>query len=105
MIRINLWFVITLFLYFVLSPSLFADGKDLYNVKGCVSCHGEGGRKALLPNYPILNGQNSAYLLQQILDIKSGARANSQSAVMKPFVLALSEGEMKEIADYLSKQK
>jgi cytochrome c len=70
-----------------------------------VSCHGEGGRKALLPNYPTLNGQNSAYLLQQMKDMKSGARANGQTAVMKPFVLILNEEEMKQISDYLSKQK
>ena len=38
-------------------------------------------------------------------DMKSGARANGQSAVMKPFVSVLTEDEMKQISDYLSKEK
>ena len=63
------------------------------------------GKKALLPNYPTLAGQNSAYLVQQIKDLKSGARANGQSAVMKPFTLSLTDAEIKQISDYLSKQK
>ena len=99
------FFIIIIFLYTAFTSFIFADGKELYLTKGCVSCHGEGGRKALLPNYPILNGQNSAYLLQQMNDIKSGARVNGQSAVMRPFVLNLSEEEMKQISDYLAKEK
>ena len=63
----------------------------------------------MLPNYPVLVGQNSAYLVQQMKDIKSGARANAQSVVMKPFTVALSEAEIKQLvdfwADYLAVQK
>ncbi len=102
LLKITCIFLLTVFVFVPLS---YAGGKELYVAKGCVSCHGEGGKKALLPNYPVLVGQNSAYLVQQTKDIKSGARANAQSAVMKPFTLALSEAEIKQIADYLAKQK
>ena len=97
--------IAVLLLFFAFISIIFADGKELYIVKGCVSCHGESGGKALLPNYPTLKGQNSDYLLQQIRDIKSGVRANGQSAVMKPFTLILNEDEMKQISDYLARQK
>ena len=97
--------VVLLLLFLLASPIAYAGGKELYATKGCVSCHGDAGKKALLPNYPTLAGQNSAYLVQQMKDLKSGARANGQSAVMKPFTLALTEADMKQISDYLSKQR
>ena len=97
--------LIIFFVFICFTQAVFAGGKELYATKGCVSCHGDAGKKALLPNYPTLAGQNSAYLLQQIKDIKSGARANGQSIVMKPFTIPLTEAEMKQISDYLSKQK
>ncbi len=90
---------------FFLIPAVYAAGKELYVAKGCVACHGNAGKKALLPNYPVLAGQNSAYFIQQMKDIKSGARTNGQTAVMKPFTLSLSEAEIKQIADYLAAQK
>ena len=37
-------------------------------------------------------------------DIKSGARSNGQSAVMKGIVAAVSDDELKAIAEWLSKQ-
>lgn len=86
-------------------PLAYSGGKDLYATKGCVSCHGNAGKKALLPNYPVLAGQNSEYLLQQLKDIRSGARKNGQSIVMKPFSLLVNDEEMKQISDYLSKVK
>jgi cytochrome c len=81
-----------------------ADGKALYTSKGCVACHGDAGKAPIMPNYPKLAGQNSAYMLEQMKDIKSGARNNGQAAVMKPIVASVTEDEMKAIADYLSKQ-
>lgn len=88
-----------------------ADGAALYAEKTCIACHGKEGRKALMPSYPKLAGQNAAYLEQQMRDIKTGARANGSSAAMKG-VMVNPEGEeivtdkdIKEIALYLSKLK
>jgi len=86
------------------APVQAQDGKTLYNQKGCPACHGPDGSTALQPNYPKLAGQNAPYLLQQMKDIKSGARANGLTAVMKPMVAAVSEAEMQKIAEWLSQQ-
>ncbi len=83
--------------------ALAADGKALYTQKLCMTCHGPDGKAPIAPMYPKLAGQNKAYLVQQAKDIKSGARANGQSAAMKGMVQALSDADMEAIAEYLSK--
>ena len=53
-----------------------ADGKALYTAKMCQTCHGAEGKAPIMDAYPKINGQNKTYLLNQMKDIKSGARAN-----------------------------
>lgn len=78
------------------------DGAALYKSKTCVACHGAEGKKGLLPSYPKLNGQNKDYLIAQMKDIKSGARANGQSAAMKGIMHLVSDAEIETIATWLS---
>ncbi|MDP1651187.1 MAG: c-type cytochrome [Rhodocyclaceae bacterium] len=86
-------------------PAFAADGAKLYQEKTCVACHGKDAKKPLLPAYPKLAGQNAAYAEQQMKDIKSGVRANGQSAAMKGVMHLVSDAEIKALADYLSKLK
>lgn len=79
-----------------------ADGEALFEEKGCISCHGPEGAEPTASNYPKLKGQNKEYLIQQIKDIKSGARDNGQTVLMKPIVQGLSDAEIEAVADYLS---
>lgn len=93
------------------SSAAFADGAALYAEKTCIACHGKEGKKPMTPTFPKLAGQNAAYMVQQMLDIKSGARANGSSAAMKGVMInpegdqLVSDSEIKEIALYLSKLK
>lgn len=89
---------------FAAGPVL-ADGAKLFQEKTCWSCHGKDGKKPLLPDYPKIAGQNVKYVERQMLDIKSGARANGNSAAMKGVMEIVSEAEIKELADYVSKMK
>lgn len=82
--------------------SMAADGAALYASKTCGACHGNDARTPLLPSYPRLAGQNHDYLLQQMKDIKSGARNNGQTAAMKGIMHLVSDEEMAAIADYLA---
>lgn len=82
-----------------------ADGKALYAEKTCSACHGKDANKALMPDYPKIAGQNEAYIVKQMTDIKSGARANGNSAAMKGVMVLVSEAEIKAIAAYVSKLK
>lgn len=89
------------------SISSAASGKRLYMT--CSACHGKDGKTPLMPAYPKIAGQNKAYVLQQVKDIMSGARANGQSVAMKG-VLVTPEGkprysdeDLDLLADYVSK--
>ncbi|MBI2751484.1 MAG: c-type cytochrome [Burkholderiales bacterium] len=95
----------------IASTAAMADGAALYAEKTCIACHGKEGKKPLTPTYPKLAGQNAGYLEQQMLDIRSGARANGSSAAMKGVMVnpegdqLVSDKDIKEIAQYLSKLK
>lgn len=55
-----------------------------------------------MPVYPKLAGQSAVYLLAQMKDIKSGTRANGQSAVMKGIIAGVSDEEMQAMAEWLA---
>ena len=80
-----------------------ADGAQLYVEKTCTACHGKDAKTSLLPEYPKIAGQNAKYIERQMLDIKSGARANGNAAAMQGIMVIVSEADIKELADYLSK--
>jgi cytochrome c len=81
------------------------DGAKLFAEKTCTACHGKAGNKPLMPDYPKIAGQNKAYILRQMTDIKSGARANGNSAAMKGVMVIVTDDEIKDLAEYVSKLK
>jgi len=86
------------------APAL-ADGKALYLEKTCVACHGKDAKKPLTPEYPKLAGQNAKYAENQMKDIKSGARANGNTAAMKGVMHLVNDEEIAQLAKYLSEIK
>ena len=82
-----------------------ADGAELFKSKTCWSCHGKDANTPIMPVYPKLAGQNADYAFAQMKDIKSGTRANGQSAAMKGAMGLVSEEEMRVIADWLATLK
>lgn len=81
------------------------DGAALYKNPakgGCVACHGKDAKSPIMPMYPKLAGQNEAYLVQQLKDIKSGARSNGQTAAMKGIMHMVNDEEIKAIAKWIS---
>ncbi|MCI4441428.1 cytochrome c553 [Tibeticola sediminis] len=67
----------------------------------CAACHGADGN-APTPAYPKLAGQHPQYLYKQLVEFKSGKRAN---AIMSGMVASLSEDDMRNIAYWLASQK
>jgi cytochrome c len=80
------------------------EGKDLYQAKGCATCHGVAGVSPA-PIWPNVAGQHKQYLVAQMKDIKSGKRNNGMSITMQGIVAGVSEDEIEKIADWLSKLK
>ena len=78
------------------------DGSALYVAKGCVACHGVDAKSPVMPSYPKLAGLPGPYAVNQMKDIKSGARNNGQAMVMKGIMASVSEEEIQAIAEWLS---
>jgi cytochrome c len=94
--------VLMLFSLSFVSIAQELDGADLYMKKTCFSCHGKDAKTPLLPIYPKLAGQSPEYAYNQMQDIKSGARANGQSAAMQGVMHLVNDDEMRAIANWLS---
>ncbi|MFQ5415937.1 MAG: c-type cytochrome [Myxococcota bacterium] len=78
------------------------DGATLYQQRTCIACHGPDAKTPILPEYPRLAGQNEAYLLRQMHDIKSGARNNGNTAAMAGVMHLVNDAEMVVLAKYLA---
>ena len=78
------------------------DGATLYATKTCIACHGPDAKTPILPEYPKLAGQNEAYMLRQMNDIKSGARNNGNTPAMAGVMHLVNEAEMEALAKYIA---
>ena len=84
------------------------DGGAIYKNPakgGCSACHGKDAKSPILKSYPKLAGQNEAYALQQMKDIKSGKRNNGMTAAMKGIMHLVNDEEMAALAKYISSLK
>lgn len=89
----------------VTAPTYAVDGAAIYKNPakgGCSACHGADAKTPIMNTYPKLAGQNEAYILQQLKDIKSGKRNNGMTAAMKGIMHMVNEEEMKALAKYIS---
>lgn len=66
----------------------------------CLACHGPAGN-SIVPMWPKIAGQHPEYLYKQLMDFKSGARANEQ---MSPQVIPLNEQDFLDLAAYFANQ-
>lgn len=74
-------------------------GRQIAN-RVCAVCHGSDGNSPLSAN-PNLAGQHAQYLYKQLVEFKSGARAN---AIMAGMVANLSDDDMRNLAAYYAAQ-
>jgi cytochrome c553 len=77
-----------------------AKGATTYG-QVCVACHAADGN-SVIPENPMLAQQHPEYLVKQLLEFKSGKRANP---IMQGMVAALSDDDMRNIAWWLADQK
>lgn len=72
----------------------------------CVACHGADGNSPISAN-PKLAGQHPEYLLKQMKNFKGvgGQPPERVNAIMNGMIAAYDEGQMRDVAAYLSQQK
>lgn len=83
------------------AEQLAAAGKIF--AEKCEACHGPAGR-APQDGFPLIAGQKQSYVVAQMKDIKSKARANGQSEAMLPFVAELSDADIELLSAYVAMQ-
>jgi cytochrome c553 len=66
----------------------------------CVACHGVNGNSTN-PEWPVLAGQNAAYLREQLAMFKARKRINE---IMYPIVAQMSEQDFADVAAYFAAQ-
>lgn len=77
------------------------DGKRME--PACASCHGSSGQGEKVDT-PRLAGQKTGYLEQTLLAYKNGSRANDIYSRMRLIASKLSDKEIKQLAEFYSKQ-
>ncbi len=83
------------------------SGKEIYDegisavaVPACSGCHNEDGSGT--EKYPRLAGQHSVYVVQQLMNFKSGERDNDDRGVMRAVAKRMSEAQMRAVAQYIA---
>lgn len=71
----------------------------------CLSCHSADGRP-VLPDVPIIAGQQIAYLISALNSYRAGGTRNGgQALVMQQFVKDLSDSDIKLLARWFGEAK
>ena len=81
------------------------QGEALFVAKGCMACHGDKGLKPIGGLYPVLAGQNKAYLAAQLWAFKRLERLGANASVMYSFAVPLNEQEIEALSSYLAQSQ
>jgi cytochrome c553 len=89
-------------------PSYWQAGEKLYRVgdkaraiPACMACHGPTGRGNEPAKFPALRGQHSVYVVKQLNEYASGARATGPNGIMPTIAKRLTADDVRNLASYL----
>lgn len=79
-------------------------GKKLVEENACVSCHGEGLKKPIAPNYPKLAGQHEDYVYYALksYQVENNSLVGRSNAIMGGQAKKFTHQELKNIAAYIA---
>ena len=86
----------------ILGQNIYRGGVTSANIAACIGCHGPSGKGNPAAIYPILSGQNKAYLAAQLKLFRSGERNNDPNEMMRALAHRLSDAEIDALANYAS---
>jgi len=89
-------------------PSYWQSGEKLYRggdkargIPACIACHGPTGRGNESAKFPALRGQQSVYIVKQLNDYASGARATGPGGIMPTIAKRLSADDIRNLSSYV----
>ena len=80
--------------------TLFLQGNPEKGVPACAGCHMPNGSGA--PRFPMIAAQNADYVVQQLQNFRSGARANDFGLLMRTVSSRLTDEEIHAVAQYVA---
>ena len=85
-----------------LGEQVYKGGNNATGVAACAACHGPTGAGNPAANFPSLNGQHATYVKAQLLNFRSGARANDAGKMMRNVAAKMSDAEIDSVAEYIA---
>jgi len=86
-----------------LGEKLYRAGNLKTGVAACIACHSPSGTGNGPAGYPALGGQHAEYTEKQLLAYRNGERDSGTNAtIMQGVAAALSDKEIKALANYIS---
>ncbi|MBT4928764.1 MAG: c-type cytochrome, partial [Cellvibrionales bacterium] len=86
-----------------LGEKLYRAGNLKTGVAACIACHSPSGKGNGPAGYPALGGQYAEYTEKQLKAYRSGERnSGSNAKIMQGVAQALSNKEIKALANYIS---
>ena len=86
--------------------AIFLHG-DLSKMRlGCVNCHGVRGKglEVKISMFPVIGGQQKAYIRKQLMDFRDNDRTNSPNGIMNRITNSLTDSQIDALAEYISAQ-
>ena len=86
-----------------MGENLYRAGNLKTGVAACIACHSPSGKGNGPAGYPALGGQYAEYTEKQLLAYRNGERNSGANAkIMQGVAKALSDKEIKALANYIS---
>ncbi len=85
-----------------LGENIYRGGITNAGIAACSACHGPTGTGNPLADFPVLAGQNTQYIADQLRYFRSGERANDSNEMMRGIALRMTDKEIDAVANYIS---
>ena len=86
--------------YWKAGEALYRGGDASDGIPACMGCHGPTGAGNEPGKIPALRGQHETYVITQLQNYASGARATDPNAIMRTIAKRLTPDQMRDVADY-----
>ncbi len=90
-------------------PDVLARGKKIYlggdahkGYPACAGCHAPDGAGNAPAGWPSLRAQHPTYIVKQLNDFRSGARANDPNKMMRQIAVQMSDADIEAVAEYIA---
>ncbi len=82
--------------------NIYRGGITNAGVPACAACHGPAGNGNPQANFPVLAGQHTQYIGDQLRLFRSGERANDLNEMMRGVAHRMTDAEIDAVANYIT---